>query len=310
MPLVPRLIIPCLLAVITLTASAEVFRDLPLSGGFRLSAVNTQSRPLEVGVVLQGDARARQEWRLAQWGTNFDLHDAGERSLPGGTRIRKNAGKKVAILPGGLAGEGVRLEVNGAIESSGTPRKKGQVWPHLLLEQKILKEFRIAAQQKLDFRCSFRVDHCTPATTEGLDPALHTAQVTAYWTLHNRNPESADHGEMIWFGVPLFDARHAVPQGHQAIDQGNPFSSGKFICTVEGSRFYSGPTGDGRWHDLSCDLVPLVREALAAAQTKGHLAGTRFDDLHATSFNIGWEVPGPYNCAITLKGLSLEESGQ
>ncbi len=302
-----RLLMPSILVGLCVTApSAEVFRDLSLSGGLNLSAVNTAAKPLETGVVLRSGGN-RAEWRLAQWGTQFDLKDGLERDLPGGTRILRNSGKRVTVLPGGLAGEGIKLQVSGGDEFNGALRKEGEVWPHLLLEQKIPRDFQIASLSSLDFKLSFKVDHCTNASVEALDPSLHTAQATAYWTIHNRNKESKDFGEMIWFGVPLFDARHEIPQGHQAVDAGSAYASGKFINTVEGSRFYDCPTGDGQWHDIACDLKPMVEEALTAAQAQGHLANTRFADLYASSFNIGWEVPGPYDCAITLKGLSLDE---
>lgn len=286
--------------------AGEVFRDLALSGGVMLSNVRTDLRPLETGTVLSGGAAFSPEWRLAQWGTQFDLTGAPSRAVPGGTRIVQNSGKKVTLLPGGLGGEGVTLEVFGSAEFSAGLRKEGEAWPHLLLEQRIPKDFRLARLASLGFRLSFRLERCVPATLSGLDPSLHTAQATAYWTIHNRNRESADFDDMIWFGVPLFDVRHDIPEGHQAMDAGAPNASGKFICTLAGDRFYEGPTGDGQWHELSCDLIPLVQEALASAQEQGHLKATRFDDLDATSFNIGWEVPGPYDCAITLKGLALE----
>ena len=89
------------------------------------------------------------------------------------------------------------------------------------------------------------------------------------------------------------------------VDGGKADATGKFICTIEGKRFFDGDTGDGAWHTIDCDLLPLMREALTASQTKGFLEATAFEDLVLTSFNLGWEVPGTYDCAITLKGLSL-----
>lgn len=302
---VPRMLLPglCLLAAATLPAE-EVFRDREFAGGFNLSATNTQAKPLEVGVILQNDDAVRTEWRLAQWGTQFNLKDSPPKTLPDGTRILRNAGKSVKIFPGGLTGEGIILGVNGGAEFGGIARKDGQFWPHLLLEQQIPRDFRLSEMASLGFGVEFRVEKCSKAIEGALDPGLHTAQVTAYWTLHNRNASSPDNGDMIWFGVPFFDARQDVPPGHQAEDTAE--DKGKFICTMEGSRFFEGRTGDGQWHKVACDLLPLVKEALAASQAKGFLVNTKFEDLYATSFNLGWEVTGPYNCEISLKHLSLD----
>jgi len=293
----------CLLATISLPAE-EVFRDLEFAGGFNVSATTAIAKPIELGVILQNDTNARNEWRLAQWGTQFNVKDATLKTLPDGTRIIRNAGKSIKIYAGGLTGEGIILGVNGGAEFGGVARKDRQPWPHLLLEQQIPKDFRLSEIASLGFKVDFRVEGCKSAIDAPLDPALHTAHITAYWTLHNRNASSPDNGQMIWFGVPLFDARHEIPPGHQAVD--TAVENGKFICTIDGSRFYDSPTGDGRWKRVDCDLIPLIKEALAASQAQSFLTNTRFEDLYATSFNLGWEVPGPYNCEITLKNLSLD----
>lgn len=302
---ISRMLLPglCLLVVNALPAE-EVFRDREFAGGLNVSAPNSSATPIEQGVILQNNPNVRNEWRLAQWGTQFNLKDATAKALPDGTRIIRNAGKTVKIYSGGLTGEGIILGVNGGAEYGGLARKEGQPWPHLLLEQQVPKDFRLSEIASLPFKLDFRVEGCKSAIDAPLDPALHTAHITAYWTLHNRNASSPDNGQMIWFGVPLFDARHEIPQGHQAVD--TAVENGKFICTIEGSRFYDRPTGDGRWQKIDCDLIPLMKEALAASQAQSFLTNTKFEDLYVTSFNLGWEVPGPYNCEITLKNLSLD----
>ena len=302
---IPRMLVPCLcLFAAAAPPAEEVFRDREFAGGFNVSAISAKAKPLELGVILQNKEGAKNEWRLAQWGTQFDLKAAPLKTLPDGTRIVRNTGKSVKVFSGGLTGEGIMLGVNGGAEFGGVARKAGQFWPHLLLEQQIPKDFRISELASLAFHVDFRVEQCKNAIDATLDPALHTAHVTAFLTLNNRNPSNPDNGEMIWFGVPLFDARSDVPPGHQAADVA--VENGKFIYTVEGSRFFEGPTGDGEWQKVACDLVPFIKEALAASQEKGFMVHTKFEDLYATSFNLGWEVPGPYNCEITLKNLSLD----
>lgn len=300
-----RTLLPVLCLIATLTVPAEeVFRDREFAGGFNLSAPRTKDKPLELGVVLRASDAARNEWRLAQWGTQISLEGTQPKVLPDGTRILRNAGKTIKVFPGGLSGEGIILGVNGGTEFGGVPRKDGQFWPHLLIEQQFPRDFKVATAASLNFGLQFRVDGCKKAAEAPLDPALHSAQVTAYWTLQNQGSDSLDKGEMIWFGLPLFDARSDVPPGHQALD--TAVENGKFIFTLEGSRFFQGPTGDGQWHKVACDLVPFMQEALAASQAKGFLTNTRFEDLYVTSFNLGWEVPGPYDCEITIKNLSLD----
>lgn len=282
----------------------ELFRDLALRHGFNLSAVTSRSTPLVLGPILQGDQSATPQWRLAQWGTRYNLEGAPV-SAAGESRIVENEGKRIVVHPGGLAGEGVTLTVLGGVEYGGQLRTKGEPWPHLLVEQAFPDTIRLADYARLDFALDFQVLRCAVASKMTVDPGLHTGQITAFFAVRNENRESADFNDMIWFGLPIFDVRHDYPRGHQAVDGGKDDATGKFICTLPGERFYTTPTGDGRWHELRGDLVALIQEALSASQAKGFLTDSTLDDLSPSSFNLGWEVPGPYDCEITLKGLSL-----
>jgi len=166
---------------------------------------------------------------------------------------------------------------------------------------------RLGALQRLLFTLGMRVDYCraVPDTSAQLNPNLHTAQASAFWTVHNLSPENPDYKDMIWFGIPLFDARHDVPPRHYALDVGKDDATGKFICLLDGKRFWSGRTGNGQWRTLESDLLPLLREALTVAQEHGYLKQSGVEDLGLTTFNLGWEIPGPYDAAIELRGLSM-----
>lgn len=294
-----------LLTALESAQAVSILEDPGFQGGFRLSAVRSSAQPVEVGRVLALNDTAEPKWRLCQWGTKFSLEQAVEERTVAGARRLANAAKEAIVYPGGLEGGGLRLAVNGGVEYGDQPRVQGQPWVHLLIEQN-LNKVRLSGMKSLEFSLEFRVEACKPATDKPMDPGLHTAHVTAFWTIHNANPASADFNDMIWFGVPLFDARYPVPPGHQAVDAGQADASGKFICTIEGSRFYSAPVAVGTWTPLRCDLVPLIAEALNASRTKGFLTNTKTEDLVLTSFNLGWEVPGTYDCVLHARHLALE----
>lgn len=280
------------------------FDDLQVTHGFRLSAVRSSLSPVEVDTILVVDDTQTPLWRLAQWGTRFSLESVEAQTLENGTRILENKGKAVKILPGGLAGEGVYLQVNGGAEYGDHIREYGEAWPHLLIEQKLDKH-AFHEFSSVPFRIEFFVNHCVAMTDKPLNNSLHTAHINAFMTVHNVNQDSRDFKDMIWFGIPLYDVRYPNPLGHQAVDGGQEDATGKFICTIPGTRFFNEPIEISKWYTLTCDLVPLIKEALQASQAKGFLKDTRYEDLKATSFNLGWEVTGPYNCAITLRNLSL-----
>ena len=227
------------------STTISFFDDLALSHGFRLSAVESSRNPVEVGTVLAADNTEKSEWRLAQWGTRFSLEGVPEQIMDDGTRVLENEGKRVKILPGGLAGQGIYLEVNGGAEYGDNLRQYGEPWPHLLIEQK-LKHGAFHEYESLNFNVDFCVEKCVPATDRPMENGLHTAHISAFMTVHNVNPNSADFKDMIWFGLPLYDVRYPVPRGHQALDIGKGDATGKFICTIAGDRFFNEPVTIGK----------------------------------------------------------------
>lgn len=286
-------------------SAGELFVDPGFTRGFSLSAASHMGKDEPLGVLRMaegGDAEA-PAWRLAQWASRYLLQPG---SCAG---VAETPGKRVEVERGPDGLTRLLLEVRGGAEYDGKMRVPGEPWPHLLVEQSFNEApIRPRDAKTLPFALETRTVLCKalPWGEGKLDPGLHTAQVSAYWTVHNLTPGTADYGDMIWFGIPIFDARYEVPPAHYAIDGGKEDASGKFICVLDGKRFWSGNTGDGAWRKLDVDLLPLLREGLGIAQQHGHLTKTRFEDLGITSFNLGWEVPGPYDAAIEFRGLSFK----
>jgi hypothetical protein len=288
-------------------ASQELFRDPGFKNGFNLTAASHPAPKVEIGVLQTDASLAPQapDWRIAQWATR-DLIQPGKCvQSPAGVWIAENSAKRVEIERSGTGVTRLLLEGRAIYEYNGHLRANGEPWPHLLIEQGFPAPLRIDAQKRLRFALDVRVPFCKAAPGK-LDPGLHTAQASAYWTVHNVTAGNPDEHDMIWFGIPLFDARYDIPPGNYAIDGGKADASGKFICLMDGKRFWNEPTGDGKWRRLDVDLIGLLRDGLAITQEHGHLKNTTLKDLAITSFNLGWELPGSYDAALEIRGLSMK----
>jgi hypothetical protein len=295
------------ICMVGLAATAEsLFADPAFEHGFRLTGTSHAQIELNGSLLPPGarDAWAPR-WRLAQWGSRVPLMPGVFEVGEDGSWRAANEAKTVVLSRDDQVT--LRLEVHGIREYGEHLRQFGEPWPHLLVEQRFADPIRVADHTALPFQLAFRVTRCMPAAwfMDDLDPGLHTAHVNAFWTVHPMRNGVVASNEMIWFGIPLFDARHAIPPGHRALDTGAPDASGKFICTLDGERFWDTPTGNRQWHALSVDLKPLLAEALAISQEHGHLKDATLDELVLTSFNLGWELPGPYDAAIEVRGLRL-----
>lgn len=292
----------------TQTQGRELFADAAFEHGFLLTGASHPAPKVELGVLQTTDPASPNppDWRLVQWASRF-LLQPGRCKHSGGNRwLAKTPGKRVVVARSKPGRTCIRLEVLGTAEYAGHMRAYGEPWPHLLIEQRFAEPIQPAPLTRLAFAVEMRIPYCKPLSGAAMNPSLHTAHVTAFWTVHNLKPDSPDFQDMIWFGIPFFDARKEIPGPHYALDSGKADASNKFICTLDGKRFWKEPTGDGRWLPLETDLRQLLREGLAISQEHGYLKNTQFEDLAITTFNLGWEIPGPYDAAIELRGLSLK----
>ncbi len=141
------------------------------------------------------------------------------------------------------------------------------------------------------------------ASEAGYDPRIHAAQFQIFITVQDLNKDSPDYGNYLWFGVPIFDNRKRVVSTYSAPDFGG---TGKFIHTPGSERFTKGSTHDEGWVVFDAELLPLVREGLAAAHGRGFLKGLdEAPSFRVTAFNMGWEVPGTFDVGMQVRKLSL-----
>ncbi len=288
--------------------AAELFSDPRFERGFSLSGDSALANPSETGTLQTSEAPAPAPpaWRLAQWSSRF-LLQPGACVQENGAWVARTPGKVVRIERQESGPATLLLESFAGIEYDGKMRVYGEPWPHLLIEQRFETPIRPAAYSSIRLRFDMRVlrTKLAPNAQGKPDPSLHTAQASAYWTLHNLSQGNPDFQDMIWFGIPIFDARYDVPGASFAIDAGQPAASGKYICVLDGKRFWKGATGDGQWRSLDTDLNALLREALEISRQHGVLQHTQFEDLALTTFNLGWEMPGPHNAALEIRGLGM-----
>ena len=263
----------------------------------------------EQGVVRPPGAADKPAWGVAQWYSRFTLAGAKLETLPSGS-VRFADGAMAGTF--GVAGSpeaDLVLALNAHTEYQGRAPEKGDPWPHLLVEQTLRLHPRITAVSRIPFRISYRLLRAEAFKVEGWDERRHTAQFLLYLTVQNGNRGSAGFGDYFWFGVPMFDARYPFSRRHAAKDQSSEKKrgTGKFIFNPGGERYATRPARDGEWVAIDTDLLPLIREGLDAAWSAGFLEASRdAADYQLGGINCGWEVTGPLDAAMQIRGLRLE----
>lgn len=281
-----------------LFGSEELFKDTSFSAGFRLSALDSRARPVEVGNVFAVEGK-QPCWRLAQWGSNYSLEGAEER-FEGNSRIIGNKGKLVELRKDG--GDTVlRLDIRAGNDYGGKLRKPGEPWPHLLVEQYFDARPEICKLKNFVVSYEVRISEVRSAFNGKLDNSLHAAQLVMFFTLQDRN-----NGDYIWFGLPIYDSRSDFPSEHKAVDAGKSDATSKYIYAVDGKRLWRSKIRFGRWEKFNMDVLPLMKEALEDAFKKGWLKNSDLKDIVISTMNTGWEMPGPFNAIAEYKNLSAK----
>ena len=135
----------------------------------------------------------------------------------------------------------------------------------------------------------------------GYDPSLHACQFLMYITLQNRNPEHADYGNFIWFGLPLYDDRYATLSENVALDAG----TGKYMFRMASENFMPASLHDVSNVTISVDLLPYMKAAIEDAIDQGILESANLDDYFLGGMNMGFEVPGRSIATMRVRDLSL-----
>lgn len=277
-------------------------------------------RAFENGILVQGAFSSHPEpittiypferhdntanWYLPQWGS-IHLLENDKKTTHNDTVIFANEAKKISFYKTKELSSIIGLEVFASKEYS-APRELNQDWVHLLLEQKHTDFLHLKDISRLQYTIKAKLLYCDNKMGENFNSDLHTAQITQFFTVQNRNENSALFGDFFWFGLPLYDYRYKNIKEYAAEDLGKDDASKKFIFSVAGEELFHGSMHDYQWISIDKDILPLVKKAFLAAQERGYMQGTDFEEVCITSMNIGWEVPGTFDCGILFETPKLE----
>jgi len=281
----------------------EIITDQNYTNGIGLEGSNSNNTETIRVLYPFGQGGSKCEWKLAQWGSRFNLKDAKQINGDDGITYA-DSGKSISFKPVDGSTQ-ITMEMFGSKEYLAA-RKFGDGWPHILLEQ----EFKIPQSVNnietlnfnLDFRLLYSEMKMSPNT---FNPELHTTQFTVYLTIQNRNLSSKGYGDFIWFGLPLYDYRYNTIAEYSAKDIGKEDASNKFIYSTASINLFEDTAKDGDWINISKDIKGIIHHAFMIAKQRGFLKESDYEDMYITTTNMGWETPGTFDCAIQYKNLKL-----
>lgn len=279
-----------------------IIADKNFKNGIELFGTNSSNAVPISQLYPFGKTSIEPSWQLAQWGSNFNLIDVKPKNVSGKISY-ENPGKRISF-------EAIDKTVLVSMEIIGSneypiPRKDNEDWPHLLLSQQVKSRVRLNTIRNLQYNIDARLMYDENKMGSTLNPKLHTSQVSFYLAVQNINEKSAAYGDFFWFGLPLYDYRYRDIKEYAEQDLGKADATKKFILNVAAKDLFTGSLQDKQWVIIKKDIYPLILNAFKKAQERGFLKDTQLSDLGIGSMNLGWEVPGTFDCGLQFKNLSL-----
>lgn len=278
--------------------------DPQFKNGFNLLGIRSIETGEQIMAVLNYDQEygVYPYWRLAQWGTRQSLETAQLETIS--DHVYRYANETKAVTVNVETGD-LTLKA-AASQEYGAPRKNGEDWPHLLIEQVFMREGYLdqlsALHAKLDVQLSAYVPQMSEET---YNPGLHAAQFSWYITVQNRNSSSSQYGDYFWFGLPIFDNREPLPKESYFKDGGKEDTTHKFIYNMDASHYLQEGLKVGEWATIELDLLPYMLHARDLAFENGFLEGTLPEELAVSNMNLGWELPGTFDVEMNIRNLEL-----
>lgn len=281
-----------------------LFADLKYESGFSLSFPTSKMGRKAEAVLNFGDESKKPVWRLCQWGTRHTLAGSACIHRANGDRVYENRAKRVLVAGAASEHRDLILDVNARKEYSAA-RKRGEAWPHLLIEQDATRLLPLSELDAIRLSVDVKLLKCKPYFEADYDPSLHAAQFQLFLVVRNIDPEPGDSGGYFWFGVPFFDNRHEMSPGHKAKDGGKDDATGQFIYSIAARQAFATPVKDGNWVHVDTDLLPQIKAGLELAVARGYLASADVDRYAVVNMNMGWEVPGVFDVSMQVRDLQL-----
>lgn len=262
--------------------------------------------PMRVDLTYKDNASP--VWIMSQHGDIYSLNDhynkhTGDREVEysDGYYTFYDESKKVSVNPTEGA---LYLELNTSKEYK-RPRKDKEQWSHLLLNQGFKKAVQMSEVDSVVLNIDLEMKKFEDHMNGQANPSVHATQFLMYLVMKSNN--TSEDGGFFWFGIPFFDNRYknGLPESGM-VDAGGAGATSKFIYGMPSADYIEdGILQLNKKTHIEVDIAPYILNALVKAQGMGFFTKSTYKDLCFQSMNIGFEIPGTYDCGIEISDFRL-----
>ena len=295
----------------------QIILDNTFQRGFSMSPANGSQMdtgwfpenrwPMSVDLTY-GDNNEDPLWLGAQHGDIYGLNDIYNKTTgtkptyENGYYTFKDTSKELSVNPEKGA---LYMEVNTSKEYT-RPRKNQEQWCHLLIEQGFAEPVHVSEASKIQLTADLEMKKLEKHMSDSeFNASNHTAQFLMYLVI--KSEAALDANDFFWFGISFYDYRYpnGIIEGGM-VDAGGAGATSKFIYHMPGYDLLPNGLPLNEKQSVDIDLKSYIGSALVLANTKfGKFTNSTINDLTFQSMNIGFEIPGTFDCGIELSNFGI-----
>lgn len=288
--------------------AANAFRDPGFKRGFNVVPSGFAADTLS-GVLLV-DSTATPVWNLRQFNSKFNIarneyENIGNRYF---FRVPGNGNMLAKALVANPAKGSLTLECNASAEYKGI-RRSQQPWVYMTADAPT-DTVSLAKCKEARFALSYRVLSYEDCMGFLANKGFHAATYRIALMLRNVNRASQAYGMHLRLGLVLFDNRYmGAPCEAKLVANPSPLGE-DFSYFPKSSMYLPAPLNAKlpkvrQAVDINVDLIPVLKEALRTAESHEMLSDTEVGDWQIVACDLGWEMTGTYNAALSVRNLQL-----
>ena len=288
------------------TGRTSLFLDRNFSKGIAVQGTNIGLTGgnyvgyFDLNGTAQKDERGKLSpiWFVSQFACKNDITVEGTETVNGNTYTYTDVSKTFEVNTETGA---IRMGIKGSMEYE-TPRVYGQSLAGLLFTPNTMKEVMLKDMEALYFELDFVIEQVDiKMSDDEFDVLNHTAQFLFYFFVMDKT-----NGDWFFLGVPLYDYRQVYHKEYRAQDNPDQAeSTGLFIYIPATTECYNYPIFVGEEYSLDLDMLPFFKRGLDYAKKAGYMRNSSYENLYIDGCNIGWEIPGTFDCMATLSHYNV-----
>lgn len=281
----------------------QIIEDNSFNDGFMLCHTDALVSREPIKRFTFGEmSEAKPIWKIAQWCSRYNLANGREKIYDDASYEYSDETKSVRVW----RGKGrIKLSLEASKEYF-HPRREGENWPHILIEQEFQEDYFLSRLKETEQQIEFTITRFCDHMSSDEKNMLHTAQFQWFLAIQNRNKSSKGYGDFFWFGLPFWDyPRYNYPPEFKAVDGGKEENTGKFINIIGAGEFLKNPVTIGETVSLSVPVYDRIKEGFECAKANHYLKDSDWQDMCIGNMNLGFEVTGTFDVEVTINKLNI-----